>query len=642
VLDIRAKEKFGYSPYYFARDLDRQIAARITEGKNLLVVGRPLAGKTRVVYEALKKMDPPVDVYIPKLDDFKMEDLQNPDILSSVKRNVLLLDDIDKYVKFKMYPYLIRDFCQREIATVATCRSGPEYDQFCKLMEHDLQLFGEPVEIGKMTTEQGQTVANAAGRELPKDFDHTVGSLFVPLDAMKERYKACSPEEKAVLRAVKRLYDAGVYAEREVFSISRIKLVCARIELLQKEGHQWRDLLEGLRNSAFFNLSDDNDLRTEETYLQQIIPGSFDTPELLREMAALLADDFSALFGIGNRASNIGDVSQQKGVYKSIAIGANQECVKLRPLAQFPEEYAMTQNNLGSAFRTLAEVGDKIANCHAAIDAHREALRVFTLNSFPLDYSITQNNLGNAYVTLAEVDDRAANCRAAIDAHLEALKVKTLDSFPMLLAMIQNNLGGAFATLASVHDKATNCRAAIGAFRSALRVYKLDRFPLDYAMTQGNLGAAFATLAQVENPSVNCRAAINALHEALEVCTLDRSPMDYARIQNNLGNAFRILAEVEDEDADRIASCLAALNAYHEALKVNTIEQFPIQYALTQNNLANAYWTLAEMENKHENCLHAEEAYKESLRVYTEDEYPDPCRGVKGNLERLYRFWKGK
>jgi hypothetical protein len=54
-----------YSPYYYWRGLDEQIAHSLSEGKNIVVVGAPLSGKTRAVFEALRKLKPACDVLMP-------------------------------------------------------------------------------------------------------------------------------------------------------------------------------------------------------------------------------------------------------------------------------------------------------------------------------------------------------------------------------------------------------------------------------------------------------------------------------------------------------------------------------------------------------------------------------------------------
>ncbi len=55
--------------------------------------------------------------------------------------------------------------------------------------------------------------------------------------------------------------------------------------------------------------------------------------------------------------------------------------------------YAMTQNNLGNAFSTLAEVEDKAANCKLAIAAYAEALKIFTPEKFPYQNRFVQFNM---------------------------------------------------------------------------------------------------------------------------------------------------------------------------------------------------------------------------------------------------------
>ena len=53
---------------------------------------------------------------------------------------------------------------------------------------------------------------------------------------------------------------------------------------------------------------------------------------------------------------------------------------------------------------------------------------------------MTQNNLGNAYSTLAEVEAKAANCKLAIKAYEEALKVFTKEEFPEIYPLVEQNL----------------------------------------------------------------------------------------------------------------------------------------------------------------------------------------------------------
>jgi len=129
------------------------------------------------------------------------------------------------------------------------------------------------------------------------------------------------------------------------------------------------------------------------------------------------------------------------------------------------------------------------------------------------------------------------------------------------------------------------------------------------------------------------KTAITAYREALKVYTLERFPMDYAMTQNNLGNAYGRLAEVEA----KAENCKKAIEAHKEALKVYTLERFPMDYAMTQNNLGTTYVTLAEVEAKAENCKEAITACEEALKVYTLERFPIQYGTTQNNLGNAYR-----
>ena len=99
-------------------------------------------------------------------------------------------------------------------------------------------------------------------------------------------------------------------------------------------------------------------------------------------------------------------------------------------------------------------MGDRAANLQQAIACYEQALRVHTPEAAPLDYAMTQNNLGNAYRQLP-VGDRAANLQKAIACYEQALRFCTPEAAPFDYAVTQNNLGNAYAEL-PVGDRAAN------------------------------------------------------------------------------------------------------------------------------------------------------------------------------------------
>lgn len=639
VLGLRGKSKHGFLEYYYERENDKIIRDRISSNKNVLILGNPLAGKSRAVYQALRSSDR--DVLIPRLVDINPESFQIPFHLKFWRRKVVFFDDIDKFTDVQNFNYLIQAILkEKDITIIATCRCGPEYAKLSGKMESQLSfIFVDPVEIAKISGEEADEIPKTIGGEMPSEFDGNIGSIFIKLDTMRERFRGCDGIEKGILRSIRRLYYAGIYDEREVFSIERIKRVCEKVEEIDLKNYEWKTAINNLKDLGFIEVPDaEKRLQAEEAYLQYVVGNGFDLIDNLKFTKSFFSGDPEALFNIGSRACNLGLVYIEKRTYLWIAIEAYKEAIN--HLNRVPIQYAAAQNNLGSAYCILADVEDKTENCKRAIEAYKEALKVRTLDKFPIDYAATENNMGNAYSTLAEVEDMAENCKRAIEAYQEALKVRTLEQFPIEYAATQNNMGNAYCQLADVEDKYKNTMKAIEACQEALKVRTLDKFPIDYAATQNNMGNAYRRLAEVsiktDSKAENCKRAIKAHIEALKVRTRDRYPMDYAMTQNNLGVDYQRLARVERQ----AENCKMAIKACQEALEVYAIDRFPMDYAMTQNSLGNAYKTLAEVEHRGENCKLAIKAYQEALKVYTKQIFPEINRGVAKNLKNILEFCK--
>ena len=67
-----------------------------------------------------------------------------------------------------------------------------------------------------------------------------------------------------------------------------------------------------------------------------------------------------------------------------------------------PLDWAMTQNNLGNALRTLGERKADTVHLEEAVDAYRAALEVFTGEGSPRYRGLVQDNLVRALNRLRE------------------------------------------------------------------------------------------------------------------------------------------------------------------------------------------------------------------------------------------------
>ena len=433
---------------YHKRDEDHKILEALSARKNVLIVGPPLSGKTRAAYQALSNLNRACDVLIARAVDIDLERFLFPKHLKFWRPKVLVIDDLHRFVELQNFEHIFRAADENHTAIVATCRSGFECDKAkAKILEKSLDLdtvFGQNVFVlGKVSQDEAQKVASDAKVDWAKvRFDGTIGSVFMKLSEMERRFNGCLSEEKTILRALRKLYISGVYEENQVFPIKWVKTVAKKDEL-EGTGRQWNEWIEDLESKELLSRQKEA-VQAEEVYLQDVVKPEAEITELelLKSMLSALTGLPDALVRLGNRASDIGEIHLDRAQYMKNAIGAYQQALKVYTFERFPMDYGMTQNNLGNAYSTLAEVESKSENCKLAIKAYEEALKVRTLDRFPMDYGMTRNNLGTAYWTLAEVEDKRENCKRGKKAYEQALKVYTEKDFPEVYKIVRRNLAG--------------------------------------------------------------------------------------------------------------------------------------------------------------------------------------------------------
>ena len=323
-------------------------------------------------------------------------------------------------------------------------------------------------------------------------------------------------------------------------------------------------------------------------------------------------------FSLGNRASNL-----------DIAIIGYELVLNLITRTDFPENWAMTQNNLGNAY-LYKNTGNRAENIiNEAIRCYQRALEVYTREDFPEYWAMTQNGLGNAYLDKITGNWAENIIDEAIRCYQRALEVYTREDFPENWAMTQNNLGTAYSDKIT-GNRAENIDAAIRCYQLALEVYtRGEEFPENWAMTQNNLGEAYRKKI-TGNRAENIDTAIACYQRALKVYTREEFPENWAMTQNNLGNAH--WSKITDNRAENIDE---AIRCYQQALELRTREDFPQYWADTQNNLGNAYSNKIT-GNRAENIDAAIRCYQLALEVRTRADFPEYWAMTQNNLGNAY------
>jgi CHAT domain-containing protein/tetratricopeptide (TPR) repeat protein len=259
---------------------------------------------------------------------------------------------------------------------------------------------------------------------------------------------------------------------------------------------------------------------------------------------------------------------------------------------ELPQDWAMTNNNLGLAYSALAPFSANPAEqIEKAIAAYANALRVRTEAELPQDYAMTNNNLGNAYLALAPFSaNPAEQIEKAIAAYANALRVRTEAELPQAWAGTHNNLGNAYRDFAPFSaNPAEQIEKAIASYANALRIYNEAELPQAWAGTNTNLGLAYRALAPFSaNPAEQIKKAIAAYANALWVYNEAELPQDWAGTKNNLGNAYWDLAPFSANPAEQIEKAIAA---YANALRVMDPLQRATDCLRTARNLGNLGYT---------------------------------------------------
>jgi tetratricopeptide (TPR) repeat protein len=127
-----------------------------------------------------------------------------------------------------------------------------------------------------------------------------------------------------------------------------------------------------------------------------------------------------------------------------------------------------------------------------------------------------------------------------------------------------------------------------------------------------------ATLGGRERGTARLEEAVAAYRDALKEQTRERVPVQWAMTQHSLGNALRTLGERESGTV-RLEEAVAA---YRDALKERTRELVPLAWAATLNNLGNALQTLGARESGTAHLEEAVAAYRDALKERTRERVP--------------------
>jgi hypothetical protein len=279
-----SKTRYTGSPskaHYFERQTDQQLDALLAGRDWVLIEGHPLAGKTRAVFEAFKRLlanESSLAIWPFKQTaaggGVALPPLRLPTFPPAARYCIAWMDDIDQTLhNLKTTGYAvaaINQFLQAmadaDMVLVGTARTGPQNYTFQHRFGLNDHLWDKvsTLRIDKLAGAEAQEFAtwydNHFASSLPDKFEHQPGSLFLDLKAMKDRWTRMAEfakdahasinvaYAKDLLRALHVFYVMQAYRPGGVFKAADVLLYLER-----KAAHQTAKYSVGNAFATAFN-----------------------------------------------------------------------------------------------------------------------------------------------------------------------------------------------------------------------------------------------------------------------------------------------------------------------------------------------------------------------------------------------------
>ncbi len=258
------------------------------------------------------------------------------------------------------------------------------------------------------------------------------------------------------------------------------------------------------------------------------------------------------------------------GNFKSnleIAIKAYQSTLKIYNSEIFPQEWAMTHNNLANAYGRRIK-GVKADNLEQVIFHYDKVLHIYTEKDFPSQWAMTQNNLANAYLKRIR-GDKAENLERAISHYDNALLIssKTDNNSSFEWARTQSTLGNILRERYKLIGNFKDIQQSITAHKNAIEfIQKIgDRELLrDYLY---RLGKALSEVKYYTEAIAKLEECLQFCQEQKNIPCLALTLFELAHLYHQTGkleqarlyfkDSLRLFRRLEDEE--NIAAATIAL-----------------------------------------------------------------------------------
>ncbi len=645
---IKAKELLGERPcedYYFNRKIDTFLESILSAGNSALIVGPPLSGKTRAVFNSLRSKN---DIYLLVPRNVPMQTFKLPRDFFKRKKKLIFIDDLQFYVeKQEQFHLLFREAHKYNIPIIAACHSGKEFTKVkSKLTEQNLNIdivFNDNIlEMEKLSVETGKEVAKNLGMKWDSvKFNGTIGSIFMRLSEMERRFETCDMIEKTILRVLRNLYLSGIYDDDKLIRKAWIKKAAKSFELEAKE-FEWSGFYKSLEGKEFIKVTGISKIWAEDAYLEYVVKPEAETSmyEVFENTIEVFSDDTEVLHLAGQKIYSFALGDTQFVSYIKLAIRTfklehdlllnvyNNPKEETEAGSELIKKLINVKNDLGEAYWNLGQSQDTLENAEKALAYYSELLKLIDKQSDSYEFARLKMKIGDTHKLLTFVDDIKTRSILSIAAYNEAIEIFTIETNPLDLATTYNHLGSAYMLLSESQEPVENCKLALDAFKHAREVRDLTGYPKNEDFTKFNAANTYMYLSGFEDKEKNLDEAIKLFEEYISSGTVKKSARVASGVLNNMGYGYMLRAGVKNKKEN----LQKALELFNDAIKIRTKEEMPLDYTETLCNLGETYLYLSEVEDEEMNLLKSKELLEEALKTSGIDEHPMTYSTIKFTL----------
>lgn len=288
-----------YNEAYYLREENFLILEALNNSKNILITGKPKSGKTRAAYESLRTFNGFKIIKFYSNKPVELEEIPDRVFKSHIlfkQKLIIFIDDLNKYSEKLDLNRLIKklELITKDFIIVATCRSGVEYESIRNEFSSSLKDF-EEIKIEDIDVILGKNLSSIYNLNF-SDFDGTIGSLFLGIEDMKNRYDELSDEYHVLFRLIRLSNDA------ETFLIDKNILKKIYIEKIKGEifpANTFETLIEKLEKNSLISKTRDLIGVAHDSYLDFALETEIDDLLWLKQVLTEINCKWE-LYNLGN------------------------------------------------------------------------------------------------------------------------------------------------------------------------------------------------------------------------------------------------------------------------------------------------------------------------------------------------------